>query len=260
MTGTMWLGILIPFFGTTLGAGFVFLLKDHIKPWINTVLAGFASGVMMAASVWSLLIPAIEMSDSMGKFSFLPAAVGFAAGIVFLLCMDKVVPHIHIESGQQEGMKAKLTKTTMLIFAVALHNLPEGMAVGIVFAGLRTGMSEVTLAGAMALAFGIALQNIPEGAIISLPLKGEGMSKPKAFFYATLSGVVEPIGALIMISLTSIMKPILPYTLAFAAGAMVYVIIEELVPESATSGHSDKGTLGFMAGFIIMMILDVALG
>lgn len=260
MTTMMGLGIMIPFFGTMLGAGFVFFLKDQIKPWVNTVLAGFASGVMMAAAVWSLLIPAMEMSEGMGKLSFVPAAVGFALGIVFLLCMDKVVPHIHIESGQQEGVKAKLKKTTMLVFAVTLHNLPEGMAVGIVFAGLGTEMSGITIAGAMALAFGIALQNIPEGAIISLPLKGEGMSKTKAFLYATLSGIVEPIGALITILLTAYITPLIPYTLAFAAGAMVYVIIEELVPESATSGHSDKGTIGFMIGFIIMMIMDVALG
>lgn len=253
-------GIMIPFLGTMLGAGFVFLLRNQIKPWVNTVLAGFASGIMMAASVWSLLIPAIEMSEGMGKLSFLPAAVGFALGIVFLLCMDKVVPHIHIENGQQEGMKAKLRKTTMLVFAVTLHNIPEGMAVGIVYAGLGTQMSGITVAGATALAFGIALQNIPEGAIISLPLKGEGMSKTKAFLYGALSGIVEPIGALITVLLTAYITPILPYMLAFAAGAMAYVIIEELVPESAASGHSDIGTIGFTVGFIIMMILDVTLG
>lgn len=255
------LGIIIPFLGTMIGASFVFFLKEQIKPKVNTVLAGFASGVMMAAAVWSLLIPAIEMAEpGMGKLSFVPAAVGFGLGILFLLCMDKVIPHIHIESGKQEGMKAKLKKTTMLVFAVTLHNIPEGMAVGIVFAGLGTDMSGITLAGAMALAFGIALQNIPEGAIVSLPLKGDGTSKLKAFSYGMLSGIVEPIGAFITILLTAYITPILPYTLAFAAGAMVYVIIEELVPESATSGHSDIGTIGFMTGFIIMMILDVALG
>lgn len=261
MTTTVGLGILIPFFGTMIGAGFVFFLKEQIKPWVNTVLAGFASGVMMAAAVWSLLIPAIEMAEpGMGKMSFVPAAVGFGLGILFLLTMDKIIPHIHVENGQQEGVKAKLKKTTMLVFAVTLHNIPEGMAVGIVFAGLGTDMSGITLAGAMALAFGIALQNIPEGAIISLPLKGDGNSKMKAFLYGMLSGIVEPIGAFITILLTAYITPILPYTLAFAAGAMVYVIIEELVPESASSEHSDIGTIGFMAGFIIMMILDVALG
>lgn len=260
MAATIGFGIMIPFLGTMLGAGFVFLLRDQIKSWVNTVLAGFASGIMMAASVWSLLIPSIEMSEGMGKMSFIPAAVGFALGIVFLLCMDKVVPHIHVENGQQEGVKAKLKKTTMLVFAVTLHNIPEGMAVGIVYAGLGTQMSGITAAGAAALAFGIALQNIPEGAIISLPLKGEGMSKTKAFLYGTLSGIVEPIGAFITVLLTAYITPVLPYMLAFAAGAMVYVIIEELVPESAASEHSDIGTIGFTAGFVIMMIMDVALG
>lgn len=260
MAATIGFGIMIPFLGTMLGAGFVFLLRNQIKSWVNTVLAGFASGIMMAASVWSLLIPSIEMSEGMGKMSFIPAAVGFTLGIVFLLCMDKVVPHIHVENGQQEGVKAKLKKTTMLVFAVTLHNIPEGMAVGIVYAGLGTQMSGITAAGAAALAFGIALQNIPEGAIISLPLKGEGMSKTKAFLYGTLSGIVEPIGAFITVLLTAYITPVLPYMLAFAAGAMVYVIIEELVPESAASEHSDIGTIGFTAGFVIMMIMDVALG
>lgn len=256
----MTLGILIPFIGTTLGAGCVLFLKDQISPLIQKGLLGFASGVMIAASVWSLLIPAIDMSESMGKFSFVPAVVGFAIGIAFLLLMDKIIPHLHLSSDEPEGMKSSLKKSTMLVLAVTLHNIPEGMAVGVVFAGVMTGNSNITLAGAFALAIGIAIQNFPEGAIISLPLKTEGKSKGKAFLYGVLSGVVEPVGAFITILLTSYVVPLLPYLLSFAAGAMVYVVVEELIPEASQGEHSNIGTIGFAIGFLIMMTLDVALG
>lgn len=254
------LGILIPFIGTTLGAGCVLFLKDQISPLIQKGLLGFASGVMIAASVWSLLIPAIDMSEPMGKFSFVPAVVGFAIGIAFLLLMDKIIPHLHLSSDKPEGIKSSLKKSTMLVLAVTLHNIPEGMAVGVVFAGVMTGNSNITLAGAFALAIGIAIQNFPEGAIISLPLKTEGKSKGKAFLYGVLSGVVEPVGAFITILLTSYVVPLLPYLLSFAAGAMVYVVVEELIPEASQGEHTNIGTIGFAIGFLIMMTLDVALG
>ncbi|KAB1440068.1 ZIP family metal transporter [Candidatus Galacturonibacter soehngenii] len=254
------LGILIPFIGTALGAGCVLFLRDQISPLIQKCLLGFASGVMIAASVWSLLIPAIDMSEPMGKFSFVPAVVGFAIGIAFLLLMDKIIPHLHLSSDEPEGIKSSLKKSTMLVLAVTLHNIPEGMAVGVVFAGVMTGNSNITLAGAFALAIGIAIQNFPEGAIISLPLKTEGKSKGKAFLYGILSGVVEPVGAFITILLTSYVVPLLPYLLSFAAGAMVYVVVEELIPESSQGEHSNIGTIGFAIGFLIMMTLDVALG
>jgi zinc transporter, ZIP family len=254
------LGILIPFLGTALGAGCVFFLKDQISPLVQKGLLGFASGVMIAASVWSLLIPAIDMSESMGKFSFVPAVVGFAIGIAFLLLMDKLIPHLHLSSDEPEGIKSSLKKSTMLVLAVTLHNIPEGMAVGVVFAGVMTGSSNITLAGAFALAIGIAIQNFPEGAIISLPLKTEGKSKGKAFLYGMLSGVVEPIGAVITILLTTYVVPLLPYLLSFAAGAMIYVVVEELIPEASEGEHSNIGTIGFAVGFLIMMTLDVALG
>ncbi|MEG0792934.1 MAG: ZIP family metal transporter [Lachnospiraceae bacterium] len=254
------MGILIPFIGTTLGAGCVFFLKNSMKPLVQKGLLGFASGVMVAASVWSLLIPAIDMSDGFGKFSFVPAVVGFAAGIAFLLLMDQIVPHLHLQSNQAEGPKSKLKKTTMLVLAVTLHNIPEGMAVGVVFAGLLNGDSNITMAGAYALAVGIAIQNFPEGAIISLPLKTEGMGKKKAFLYGTASGVVEPVAAVLTVLLMQIVVPILPYLLAFAAGAMIYVVVEELIPEASEGEHSNIGTIGFAVGFLIMMTLDVALG
>ncbi|WP_099468231.1 ZIP family metal transporter [Konateibacter massiliensis] len=254
------LGILIPFVGTTLGAGCVFFLRDQISPLVQKALLGFASGVMIAASVWSLLIPAIDMSEDMGKLSFIPAVVGFALGIVFLLIMDKIIPHLHLSSDKPEGMKSSLQKTTMLVLAVTLHNIPEGMAVGVVFAGVLTESSNITMAGAFALAIGIAIQNFPEGAIISLPLESEGRGKKKAFLYGTLSGVVEPVGAIITILLTSYILPFLPYLLSFAAGAMVYVVVEELIPEASEGDHSNIGTIGFAVGFLIMMTLDVALG
>lgn len=253
-------GILIPFIGTTLGAGCVFFLKDKIKPLVQKGLLGFASGVMIAAGIWSLLIPAIEMSESMGKFSFVPAAVGFAFGIAFLLLMDKLVPHLHLGSDEPEGSKSSFKKNTMLVLAVTLHNIPEGMALGVVFAGMATGNSNITVAGAFALAIGIAIQNFPEGAIISLPLKSEGASRGRAFLYGVLSGIVEPIGAVITILLTGIILPFLPYLLSFAAGAMMYVVVEELIPEASEGNHSNIGTIGFAVGFLIMMILDVALG
>lgn len=254
------LGILIPFIGTVLGAGCVFFLKDQISPFVQKGLLGFASGVMIAASVWSLLIPAIDMSEPMGELSFVPAVVGFAIGIAFLLLMDKIIPHLHLSSDEPEGIKTSLKKSTMLVLAVTLHNIPEGMAVGVVFAGVMTGSDNITLTGAFALAIGIAIQNFPEGAIISLPLKTEGKSKGKAFGYGILSGVVEPIGALITIMLTTYVVPLLPYLLSFAAGAMVYVVVEELIPEASEGEHSNIGTIGFAIGFLIMMTLDVALG
>jgi ZIP family zinc transporter len=253
------LGILIPFIGTTLGAACVFFLKNEIKPLVQKSLLGFASGVMVAASVWSLLIPAIDMSESMGHFAFLPAAIGFVIGILFLLSMDHIIPHLHLNSMQPEGIKSSLQKTTMLVLAVTLHNIPEGMAVGVVFAGLLTNQSDITLAGALALSIGIAIQNFPEGAIISLPLRSEGSSKSKAFAYGVASGIVEPIAAAITILLSSFIVPILPYLLAFAAGAMIYVVVEELLPEASTGEHSNIATIGFSLGFLIMMILDVAL-
>lgn len=253
-------GLLLPFLGTTLGAGSVFFLKDEIKPLVQKALLGFASGVMVAASVWSLLIPAIDMSENMGKFAFVPAGVGFVLGIVFLLGMDRLIPHLHMDSDKPEGLKANLGKTTMLVLAVTLHNIPEGMAVGVVFAGLLTAERQITMAGAFALAIGIAIQNFPEGAIISLPLKSEGGSRKKAFFYGMASGIVEPIGAGITILLTGLVIPFLPYLLAFAAGAMIYVVIEELLPEASEGEHSNIATIGFAVGFVIMMILDVALG
>lgn len=254
------LGILIPFLGTTIGAGCVFFVQKEIKPVIQKMLLGFASGIMVAASVWSLLIPAMEMCESAGKLAFIPAAVGFSIGMLFLWVLDKLIPHLHMGSDTPEGPKSNLKKTTMLVFAVTLHNLPEGMAVGVVFAGLLTGSAPITVAGAFALTVGIAIQNFPEGAIISLPLHSEGQSKLRAFVMGTLSGVVEPIGALITILCAKVLVPIVPYMLAFAAGAMIYVVVEELIPESAQGEHSDMGTMGFAVGFLIMMILDVALG
>ncbi len=254
------IGIMIPFVGTVLGSACVFFLKNEMKPLLQKSLLGFASGVMIAASVWSLLIPSMNMSEGMGKFAFIPAAVGFLMGIFFLLVMDKMIPHMHLDCDEPEGPKCALAKSTMLIFAVALHNLPEGMAVGVVFAGMLEGNAGISLAGAFALSIGIAIQNFPEGAIISMPLKGTGISRRQAFMMGALSGVVEPIGAAVTILLARYIEPILPYFLSFAAGAMVYVVVEELIPESAEGDHSNIGTIGFAIGFVIMMILDVALG
>ena len=254
------IGLAIPFLGTTLGAAMVLLMKNKINNKIEKLLLGFASGVMIAASNWSLLIPAIEMSESQGKIAWVPAAIGFLLGITFLLVLDSVIPHMHLKSNKPEGIKSKLKKTTMMVFAVTLHNIPEGMAVGVTFAGALTQNAGITMAGAFALAIGIAIQNFPEGAIISMPLKSEGMSKSKAFLYGTLSGIVEPIGAIITILLTNAVVPMLPYLLAFAAGAMIYVVVEELIPESQAGEHSNIGTIGVAIGFVVMMILDIALG
>lgn len=254
------IGILIPFFGTAAGAACVFFLKGEMHHLLQKALLGFASGVMVAASVWSLLIPAIDMSGNLGKFAFFPAAVGFALGICFLYGMDRLVPHLHMNSDVPEGKPSKLKKTTMMVLAVTLHNIPEGMAVGVVFAGVLAGEGNITLAGAAALSIGIAIQNFPEGAIISMPLLAEGKSKKKAFLYGMLSGIVEPAGALLTLLLMGIISPILPYLLAFAAGAMIYVVVEELLPEASQGEHTNIGTLGFAVGFLIMMILDVALG
>ena len=254
------LGLLIPLIGTTLGAGCVFFMKNRIRDDIQKILLGFASGVMVAASVWSLLIPSIDMSTALGKLSFIPAACGFGLGIAFLLLFDHLIPHLHIGDENPEGPTSNLQKSTMLVLAVTLHNIPEGMAVGVVFAGFIANTGNITLASAIALAIGIAIQNFPEGAIISLPLKNEGISKTRAFLYGFGSGVVEPIAAIVTIFLSSYIIPILPYFLSFAAGAMMYVVIEELIPETAQGNHSNLGTIGFAVGFIIMMILDVSLG
>lgn len=246
-------------FGTVLGSATVFLMKNKINKKIEKLLLGFASGVMIAASVWSLLIPAIEMANEQGIISWIPASVGFLSGILFLLMLDSVVPHLHIDTDESEGPKTKLKKTTMLVLAVTLHNIPEGMAVGVVFAGAILGNTGITIAGAFALALGIAIQNFPEGAIISMPLKSEGISKGKAFFYGVISGIVEPIAAISTILLTSIVVPILPYLLSFAAGAMIYVVVEELIPASQEGKHSNIATIGVAIGFVIMMVLDVTL-
>lgn len=252
-------GVLIPFAGTVLGAGAVFFMRDGIGPRLQKALLGFASGVMVAASVWSLLIPAMEMSEGMGRLAFLPAAVGLLFGFFFLLLLDEIIPHMHMDM-QEEGPHAHLKKNTMLVLAVTLHNIPEGMAVGVVFAGWLSGSSDITFAGALALSLGIAIQNFPEGAIISMPLRSAGKSKKRAFLNGVLSGIVEPVGAVMTILLSGFLIPLLPYLLAFAAGAMLYVVVEELIPETSEGAHSNIGTIGFAAGFVLMMILDVALG
>lgn len=253
-------GIIIPFVGTTVGAACVFFLKREIQGKIQNVFLGFAAGVMIAASIWSLLIPAMEMCSDMGKLAFLPALIGFILGIGFLLLTDSVVPHLHVGSDKPEGTKSKLQRTTMLLLAVTIHNFPEGAACGAIFAGVITGEGGVTMAEAIALSVGIAIQNIPEGAIISLPLRSEGKSRWQAFWWGTLSGIVEPVGALLTILLASVVTPILPVMLAFAAGAMIYVVVEELIPESQSGEHTNIGTIGVAIGFVIMMVLDVALG
>lgn len=259
MNTSILLGLLIPFIGTTAGAACVFFVRNELKPGIQKALLGFAAGVMVAASVWSLLIPAMEMSESMGKFSFIPAAVGFLLGIGFLLLLDQLVPHLHVGSDENEGPACSFKKSTMLILAVTIHNIPEGISSGAVFAGLLTGNTDVTIAGAFALAIGIAIQNLPEGFIVSLPIREEWGSG-RAFLAGTLSGIVEPIAGGITLFFAAYLTRVLPYLLAFAAGAMIYVVVEELVPESAEGEHSNIGTIGFAAGFVLMMILDVALG
>lgn len=257
---TMTAGIFIPFLGTALGAACVFFMKKELSETIQRVLTGFAAGVMVAASIWSLLIPAIEQAETMGKFSFVPAAVGFWLGILFLLFLDRIIPHLHRNSKEQEGPHAGLKNTTMLLLAVVIHNLPEGMAVGVVYAGLMMGDAAVSASGALALSIGIAIQNFPEGAIISMPLRAGGMSKWKAFVCGMLSGVVEPVGAVLVILASGLLVPAIPYFLSFAAGAMIYVVVEELIPEMSEGNHSNIGTIAFGAGFTVMMILDVALG
>ncbi len=253
-------GILIPFIGTALGAACVFFMKKTLSDMVQRALTGFAAGVMVAASVWSLLIPAIEQSEYMGKFSFVPAVVGFWVGVLFLLAMDHIIPHLHRNSAESEGPKSRLQRTTMMVLAVTLHNIPEGMAVGVVYAGFLSGSAQITAAGALALSIGIAIQNFPEGAIISMPLRAEGMKKPKAFFGGVLSGIVEPIGAVLTVLAAQFIVPALPYLLSFAAGAMLYVVVEELIPEMSQGKHSNLGTVFFAVGFSIMMVLDVALG
>lgn len=253
-------GILIPFVGTVLGSACVFFMSGSLSHRLRRALTGFAGGVMVAASVWSLIIPSMEMSGRMGVFAFIPAVAGFWAGILFLLLLDKLIPHLHAAGNYAEGPKSSLGKNSMLVLAVILHNLPEGMAVGVVYAGLLSGNGEISVAGALALSVGIALQNFPEGAIISMPLASEGEKKSKAFAWGVFSGVIEPLGAVLTVVAAAIVTPILPYLLSFAAGAMIYVVVEELIPEMSQGDRSDIGTLMFSLGFTVMMALDVALG
>lgn len=259
MTNVIYL-LILPFLGTTIGAASVFFLKDKLNQSVQKMFLGFAAGVMVAASVWSLIIPAINQCEDMGKLAFIPASVGLVIGFAFLLLLDKIIPHLHVNSNSAEGPKSKLGKSIMLFLAVTLHNIPEGMAVGVVAASMMYGEQVMNLQAALALSIGIALQNFPEGAIISLPLKNAGGSKGKAFINGALSGIVEPIAALITIFLSHLVIPILPYFLAFAAGAMIFVVVEELIPEASQGEHSNNSTIGFGLGFILMMILDVALG
>ncbi len=253
-------GILLPFLGTALGSACVFVMRKDFRRSVQRALTGFAAGVMIAASIWSLLVPAMEKSASMGRLAFVPAAVGFWVGTLFLLLLDRIIPHLHLNSSQAEGPRSKLARTTMMVLAVTLHNIPEGMAVGVVFAGWLAGNMDISMGGALALALGIAIQNFPEGAIISMPLHTGGMRKGKAFWAGVLSGAVEPVGAVLTILATRLVLPLLPYLLSFAAGAMVYVVVEELIPEMSEGEHSNVGTVFFAVGFTLMMALDVALG
>ena len=252
--------ILVPFIGTALGAACVYFMRDGISQRMERALSGFAAGVMVAASVWSLLIPSMDHASAMGGWAFVPAVVGFWAGILFLLLLDHVIPHLHNHGMEDEGPRSKLKRTTKLVLAVTLHNIPEGMAVGVTYAGWLTGSTSITMTGALALAIGIAIQNFPEGAIISMPLRAEGTTRHRSFMYGMLSGVVEPLGALLTIALASAILPYIPYLLSFAAGAMLYVVVEELIPEMAAGSHSNVGTIMFAVGFSLMMALDVALG
>jgi len=260
MTIEMLQEIFIPFVGTTLGAGCVFFVKGKLNLHIQRIFTGFAAGVMVAASIWSLLIPSLENAGHMGKWAFLPAVVGFWLGVVFLAAMDKAVPHLHMNSETAEGPKSKLQRTTMMIFALVLHNIPEGMAVGVVYAGAMMQEADITVTAALVLSLGIAIQNFPEGAIISIPLHGEGVKKSKAFTYGMLSGIVEPLAAVLTIMVAEFVVPALPYMLGFAAGAMIYVVVEELIPEMSEGEHSHLGTFMFMFGFTAMLVLDVVLG
>ena len=253
-------GLTIPFLGTVLGAACVFFIRGQMKQNLKRGLLAFAAGVMVAASVWSLLLPAIEASEHLGKLSFAPAAVGFWAGILFLFILDKITPHLHLGSQTPEGPRAKLKRTTMLTLAVTLHNLPEGMAVGVVFAGADNGAAHISLASAVAVSLGIAIQNVPEGAIISMPMRAAGNSRWRSFIIGSLSGAVEPVGAIAVLLLASLLMPVLPYMLAFAAGAMFYVVVEELIPEASSGQHSNLSTIGFAVGFVLMMVLDVVMG
>ena len=270
MTTTLIIGLLIPLLGTMLGSAFVFFMKDEMSVRLQKSLLGFASGVMVAASVWSLLIPAMEMGADSGKWSVLPAAVGFLLGMGFLLLIDELTPHLHIGTDKPEGMRSHLSKTAMLALAVTIHNLPEGMAVGVVFAGADSGATNISLASALAVAVGIAIQNVPEGAIISMPMRAAGRSAEgrlqgknsrwRSFIIGSLSGAVEPVGAIAVLLLASLLMPVLPYMLAFAAGAMFYVVVEELIPEASEGQHSNLSTIGFAIGFVLMMVLDVVMG
>lgn len=253
-------GIIIPFIGTLSGAACVYFLKNELSTFLQRSLSGFAAGVMIAASVWSLIIPAIDQSEWMGKLSFIPAFIGFWLGVLFLLFLDHAIPHIHAATNEAEGPKVKLSRNTMLILAVTLHNIPEGMAVGAVYSGFLSGNSTISAMSAMALAIGIAIQNFPEGAIVTMPLLKEGYSKFKAFMFGIVSGIAEILGAVVTIMLTNVIVPVMPYMLSFAAGAMVYVVVEELVPEACEGEHSNIGTIAFALGFSIMMVLDIALG
>ena len=254
------LGLIIPFIGTAAGSACVFLMKKELSRNVQRALTGFASGVMIAASVWSLLIPSMEQSEHMGKLAFIPAAAGFLLGILFLLLLDSVIPHLHMNADKAEGPKSRLSKTTMMVLAVTLHNIPEGMAVGVVYAGYLTGSADITAGGALALSLGIAIQNFPEGAIISMPLHAEGKSRLRAFAGGALSGIVEPVFGFLTIIAAGFIVPLMPYLLSFAAGAMIYVVVEELIPEMSAGEHSNIGVVMFAAGFALMMALDVALG
>lgn len=259
MEGTV-IGLLIPLLGTMLGSAFVFFMKKDMPALVQKTLLGFASGVMVAASVWSLLIPSMEMVEGKGAWSVLPAAIGFLLGMGFLLLVDELTPHLHIGTDQPEGMRSHLSKTAMLALAVTIHNLPEGMAVGVVFAGADSGVTNISLASAVAVSLGIAIQNVPEGAIISMPMRAAGNSRWRSFLIGSLSGVVEPIGAIAVLLLASLLMSVLPYMLAFAAGAMFYVVVEELIPEASNGQHSNLSTIGFAIGFVLMMVLDMVMG
>jgi ZIP family zinc transporter len=260
MITTLIIGLLIPLLGTMLGSAFVFFMHDEMSARLQKSLLGFASGVMIAASVWSLLIPAMEMETENGKWAVMPAAVGFLAGMGFLLLIDELTPHLHIGTDKPEGMRSHLSKTAMLALAVTIHNLPEGMAVGVVFAGAENGVEDMSMASALAIAVGIAIQNIPEGAIISMPMRAAGNGRWRSFLIGSLSGAVEPVGAVVVILLSAVLVPLLPYMLAFAAGAMFYVVVEELIPEASGGQHSNLSTIGFALGFVLMMVLDVVMG
>ncbi len=260
MTLDMIREIIVPLIGTSLGAGCVFFVKRGLNRTLQRVLTGFAAGVMVAASVWSLLLPSMEQAAYMGRLSFIPAVVGLATGMLFLMMLDRIIPHLHMNSDQPEGMKSSLKRSSMMVLAVALHNLPEGMAVGVVLAGMMNGSGGISAAAAFTLSLGIAIQNFPEGAIISIPLREDGMSRRKAFGYGVLSGVVEPIGAVLTLLAAELILPALPYLLSFAAGAMLYVVVEELIPEMSEGEHSHVGTIMFTIGFIMMMVLDTVLG